>query len=106
MLAVADHAEIRDQGCKRVVSDFGTRRRNGGDQRGLARIRKAHQADVGEELELEAQFPLLAFGPMLKVRGDTIGGSGEMIVASSTFAPLCNRCRLTVRDQVSQGLSR
>src|SRR6478609_4330457 len=59
-LAGGDHAEVGDEGGERVVGDLGPRSRDRGDQRRLAGAREADQADVGDDLELEAYDELVA----------------------------------------------
>src|SRR5690606_29539061 len=59
-LAGGDHAEVGDQGGERVVGDLGPRARDRGDQRRLAGAREADQADVGDDLQLEAYDELVA----------------------------------------------
>ena len=50
-----DDAQVRDQRRERVVGDLGARRGDARDERRLADVGEAEQADVGEQLELEAQ---------------------------------------------------
>jgi len=44
-------------------------------QRGLARVRKTHQADVGEQLQLQRERALLAGRPALERRLGMLGGT-------------------------------
>jgi hypothetical protein len=53
--SIADHAEVRIQRRERIVCDLRRRRRHRANERGLAGIRKAEQADIGQQLEFEAQ---------------------------------------------------
>ena len=57
VVAQRDDAEVRRQRRERVVGDLGPRRRDARDQRGLARVGEPDQADVGEQLQLQAQVP-------------------------------------------------
>ena len=50
-------------GCKRgerIIGDLGTRRRDARDQRALAGVGIADQADIGQQLQLQAQVALFA----------------------------------------------
>src|SRR5690606_18705238 len=58
--ADADDAEVRVQRRERIVGDLRPRRGQRARQRRLAGIRRAEQANVGEDLERELQVPLLA----------------------------------------------
>ena len=51
----AHDAELRRERRERIVGDLGPRRRDRADQRRLAGVGQAEQADVGEHLELELQ---------------------------------------------------
>ena len=53
------HAEVRDEGGERVVGDLRPGGGHGGDQRGLARVGEADEADVRDGLELEGELALL-----------------------------------------------
>ena len=52
----ADDAEVRRQRGERVVGDLRPRRGDARDQRRLAGVGEADQADVGEQLQLEPQI--------------------------------------------------
>ena len=56
IVAQADDAEVRGQRGERVVRDLRTRGRDARDQRRLAGVREADEADVGEQLQLEPQI--------------------------------------------------
>ena len=60
VVAEADHAEIRRQRREGIVGDLRTRRRHARDERRLAGVREADEADVGEQLQLEPQILFLA----------------------------------------------
>ena len=51
----AHHAQIRMQGGEGVVGDFGTGVGDGTDERGLACVGHAQQADIGQHLEFELE---------------------------------------------------
>jgi hypothetical protein len=56
----AHDAQLRRECRERVVGNLRARGGNGANQRGLAGVGQAEQADVGQHLELEMQAPLLA----------------------------------------------
>ena len=59
-LGVDGHdAEVRDERRERVVGDLRARARDRADERALADVGEAEQADVGHHLELEPQVLLL-----------------------------------------------
>ena len=53
VLVDAHHAEVRHQRGERVVGDARARGRDAADERRLADVRKAEQADVGDQVQLE-----------------------------------------------------
>ena len=55
LLADGDHAEIGFQRGEWIIGDLGPRGGDARDQRGLARVGIADEADVGEQLELQAE---------------------------------------------------
>src|SRR5207253_10734504 len=59
-VAVGYYAKMRLQRCKRIIGNFGTRRGYARNQSRLAHIRKAHQTDVGNQLQLELKRSCLA----------------------------------------------
>ena len=77
-----DDAELRLERGERVVGDL---RPGGGDraqQRALAGVGHADQADVGDQLQLEPEVSLLAFGAGLGVARGLVGRRFEMPVAA------------------------
>ena len=62
------HAEIGDQGREGVIGDLGPGGGHGGDERRLARVGEADQADVRHRLQLEGELALL---PRLTLERET-----------------------------------
>ena len=60
LLAHGDHAEVGFEGGEGVVGDLGLGGGDAGDERGLAGIGVADQADVGQQLQLQPVIALLA----------------------------------------------
>ena len=58
--------EVRHQRGERVVGDLRPRGRDARDQRRLAGVREADQADVGQQLQVEAEVLLFAGQPGLR----------------------------------------
>ena len=81
-------AQVRDQRRERVVGDLGARRGDAGDQRRLADVGEAEQADVGEQLELEADGALLAGRARLGLARRPVGRRREVDVAAAALAAL------------------
>jgi hypothetical protein len=92
-----DDAEVRDQGGERVVGDFGARPRDRGDEGALADVRKAYDADVGEELEDEPYLLALAGGSRLGAARRAVVRRGELDVAAAASTALGD-------DELSAGL--
>ena len=64
-----EHPKVGLQGREGIVGDLGAGGREGCQQRGLARVRQAHEADVGDESQLEAHTTHLAGLALLSVLG-------------------------------------
>ena len=54
-IADRDHSEIRLERREWIVRDLRPRRRNARDQRGLARIRKSDQTDIGQKFQFQPE---------------------------------------------------
>src|SRR3954452_23684647 len=81
----ADGAEVRNQGGERVIGDLWPRRGDAGDQRRLADVREAEQADVREQLELEPDGALLAGRPRFGLARGAVGRRREVDVPAPTL---------------------
>ena len=75
------HAQIGKQGGEMVVGDLGPGLAHHREEGGLAHIGEAHQAHVGQQLELQNHLPLLARQARLGKAGHLPGGGGEVLVA-------------------------
>jgi len=64
-----------------VVGDLGPGLAHHREEGGLAHIGEAHQAHVGQQLELQNHLPLLARQARLGKAGHLPGGGGEVLVA-------------------------
>ena len=81
-----DDAEIRRERGERVVGDLRPRRRDARDERRLAGVGKSDEADVGEQLQLEAEILDLARLARLHLARRAIGGGREPRVAHAAAA--------------------
>ena len=79
-----------------VIGDFRLCRTNHGDQRRLADVRKSHQSDIREELELHGDLERLAREAGLCETRNLPGGGGKMLVALAAAPAVCEDMRLTV----------
>ncbi len=95
--AQADDAEIGRQRGERIRGDLRPRRRDARDQRRLAGVRKADEADVGEQLHLEAEIFDLAGLARLDVPRRAIGGGRELRVAQAAASALGDEHALRLR---------
>ena len=86
LLADGDHAEIGLEGGEGVVGDFGLGGGDARDERGLAGVGIADQADVGEQLQFEAIAALLAGAAEFVLARSLVGAGGEVLVAAAAAA--------------------
>jgi hypothetical protein len=63
------HAQIRMQRGERIIGHFGSRRRHGANQRGLAGIGQPEQSHIGDQLQFQLQLALLSRQPKPALRG-------------------------------------
>ena len=69
----ADDAELRMQGCERIVADLRLGGRDDGQERRLAGVRQTDQPGVGDQLEPQHQSALLAELPRICATGRLVG---------------------------------
>jgi hypothetical protein len=100
----ADHAEVRVQRGERVVRHLRRRRRNSADEGALAGVREAEQADVGEQLQLEAQLALLARPTWRRLARRAVHRGLEVDVALAAVAALGDQQALAVLGEVADDL--
>ena len=81
-----NHAKVRMQSGKWVVRHLGTRIGDSADQRGLARIGQAEQADIRQHLQLQMQLALVAFRTMGALTRGAVGRAFETGVAQAMKA--------------------
>ena len=101
----ADDAEVGHQGGERVVGDLGPRARHGRDQRRLAGAREADQADVGDDLELEAHVDLVAGLAEEREAGSLALGAGQRGVAEAAATALGDDHLGAGTDHVAEDLA-
>ena len=99
-LLALEHAEHRRERRERIVGDLRRGARQARQQRGLARVRQAHEADVREQLQLQLEPALLAGQPALGEARRLARGRGEALVALAAAAAARDRGALAVREQL------
>ena len=77
----AHHTQHRRKSGEMVVGDFGLGRADGRNDGALAHVRKAHQAHVRNQLQLQTHLQLLALSAGLRKFRDLARGRGKMHVA-------------------------
>ncbi len=100
LVAEVHDAEVRLEGRERVVGDLGRGRGERGEERRLAGVRQADEADVGDEPELEAEPALLARLALLGVLGGLVGRRREVRVAEAAAAAARDHRLLAGGDEV------
>lgn len=84
--ADGNDAEVGLECGEGVVGDFGFGRRDARDEGGLADVGVADDADIGEDLELEAEGELFAGVAHFMLARSLVGGRGEVLVAAAAAA--------------------
>ena len=95
------HTKIRHQGRERVVGDFGTRGRNPRDQRRLAGVGIADEADVCEQLEMKLELFGFAREPVFAAAGRPIRRADKSRVAAPADASLGHQHALAGFDEIA-----
>src|SRR5207249_2337653 len=81
------HTQLGVEGRERIVRDFGARGGHGPQQRRLARVGRADQTHVRDQLQVEVDLSLLTLEAGLGVVGRASCRALEMHVAPPTHAP-------------------
>ena len=102
LVVEADDTQVGLEGGEGVVGDLGLGGRDRRDQRRLADAREADQGDVGHELELEAQPPLLPDLPLLGEGRGTPAVREEAGVAAPAPASFRRQPALAGVEEVGQ----
>jgi hypothetical protein len=90
-------------GCQRgerIRGDFRTGLGNGREQRGLAGVGIAHQADLGHDAEFQAVFALGAGFARLRKTRRLVARGGKIAVAQSAAPAFAQNKLLAVRGEV------
>jgi len=88
LFADGDDAEVGLEGGEGVVGDFGFGGGDAGDECGLAGVRVAYEADVGEEFQFETIGALFAGAAHFVFAGGLVDGGGEVLVATTAASAL------------------
>ena len=102
--AQADHAKIRHQRGERVVRHPRRGRRNGTDEGGFAGIRKAEQADIGQQTQLQLQLAHIAGRTRRGLARRAVDRGLEMDIAQPALAALRHQHALTMAGEVADHL--
>ena len=86
VVAAFDDAQIRFEGRKSVIRDFGLRRRNGCQQRRFPGVRESDQPDVGKHFQFEDEPSFDAILARLRIPRSLVGRRFEVPVAESSAA--------------------
>src|ERR1700722_6736459 len=81
-----NHTQMRLQGSEGIRRDFGPRRRDARDQRGLSCVRETDKSYVGQQFKFEAQREFFAGLAVLVFARSLMPGSDEMRVAVASAA--------------------
>jgi hypothetical protein len=98
-------AEVGRERGEGVVGDLRTRGRDARDERGLAGVGEADQADVGDQLQAQVEQLLLAGDAGLGAPWCAVGGRDEPCVAASAPAALGDQHALPLLDQIGELVS-
>src|ERR1041384_2801633 len=82
-VAEINHTQMRLQSRERIIRDLRARCRHGRNERRLARVRKTHQTNISEQLQLELQVQLLSLASGLAIARSTVGRGREVRVSKS-----------------------
>src|SRR6266511_315638 len=107
--AVLVHPDDPESGLERrerIVGDLGLGRREPGDERGLARIREADYAQVGQQLELHVNPPLLAGPTQVGAARGAVGGGGEARIAATAAGAPGDQELLAGPNEITQQFAR
>ena len=80
------HAQIRVQGCERIISTLRFCRRHRADEGRFACIRHAEQADIGEHFQFELEAARIAFPAAGELPRCTVGAGFEIQIATTAIA--------------------
>ena len=95
-----NHAEARLKRRERIIGDFRMRGRDSGNQRGLARVRKADQTHIGQQLQLKVQVALLAGHALFGFSRRLMPRLGEVLISASATPALSDQHALARLGQV------
>ena len=98
-VAHRDHAEIRLKSGEGIIGNLRTRRRNARDQRGLADVGIADQADIREQLQFEAEGALFAGTSVFVLARRLVSRGGEAGVAAAAASAVGDDDALVGREK-------
>ena len=104
LAADADHAEVRVLGRERVVGDLGRGAATAGEQRRLAGVGQADEADVGDDLQLQDDPRSSPGSPRAANSGAAVMDVAKY-VAAPALAAVGDRHLLAVLEHVREQLA-
>ena len=106
VVAIAHDAEVRLQRSERIVGNLRFGRGDDGKEGGLPGVGKAHETDVGQELQLENNRPLLGRFAGLGITRGLIRGRPEIPVAEAAASAFEEHNLLSVLRNIANKLAR
>ena len=103
--SIGDDAEVRHERRERIVGDLRPRARHGADERALAHVRKAEQADVGHHLELERASISAPSSPGSARRGARSYGVAKWMLPRPPFPPRATTVRTFGSVEIEEQLA-
>src|SRR2546427_3787960 len=99
-IARPDHAERGVERGERIVGDFRTRARHRADEGGLACVRQAEQADVGQHAQLQRKAAALAGSAARELTGGAVDARLEVQVAQAALTAAREQRALAVAGEI------
>src|SRR6056297_3408329 len=99
---IPHYPQIGYQGGKGIISNLGAGGRNGGNQGRLAGIGKTNQADIGKELQLQAQGFFVPGDARLGMTRGAVSAGGKTGIAAPSLTALDQQEFGVLAGQISQ----
>jgi len=99
-VGVFDDSDLRMQRGERIRRDFRARAGNGREQRGLASVRIADEADFSDDAQLKQKIAFVAWFARLRESRRLARSGGEIAIAQSAASAFAQDKLLSVRGEV------
>src|SRR5688572_10377772 len=100
-LAITDDPEVRNKSCERIIGDLRPYSGDCRDQSRFPGIGQPDNAHIGQQSELDCQFPFLSGKPGLRITRTPVGRRYEVGISLSTSAAGGKHDLLTGDFQIS-----